>query len=135
LHASSAGRRGHARIYAFNVGSQDVTVIDPVSHNVLATRPLGASVRWLSNEQRYWDGRYIWTYDFPGNKLQALAIDPRTVTVARRIDTGTPGPGQSLILSEDKRRAYLNSAGGNVVNVIDLRQGRVIQQIQTGHFP
>ena len=133
--ARVGGHEGQAQIYAFNVGSQDVTLIDPGSHHVLATRPLGASVRWLSNEQRYWDGRYIWTYDFPGNQLQAIAIDPRTVTVARRIDTGTRGPGQSLMLSKDGQRAYLNSAGSNVVNVIDLGQGRVIQQMQTGHFP
>jgi len=89
----------------------------------------------LSNEQRYWDGRSIWTYDFPGNRLQAIAIDPHTLTVTRRIDTGTPGPGQSLVLSEDRQRAYLNSAGANVLNVIDLQQSRVVRQIPTGHFP
>ena len=101
----------------------------------MATVPLGASVRWLSNEQRYFDGQFIWTYDFPQNQLEAIAIDPQSLTVARRIPTGSLGPGQSLMLSHDSRLAYLNSAGSNLLNVIDLAQGKVIQQIQTGHFP
>jgi len=92
-------------------------------------------VRWLSNEQRYFDGQLIWTYDFPQNQLQAIGIDPQTLTVARRIPTATAGPGQSLMLSHDQKRAYLNSAGSNVLNVIDLAQGMVVQQIQTGRFP
>jgi hypothetical protein len=122
-------------VFVFNIGSQDVTLIDPVSHQVVATKPLGASVRWLSNEQRYFDGRLIWTYDFPQNQLEAIGIDPRMVTVARRIPTGSLGPGQSLMLSHDTRTAYLNSAGSNLLNVIDLGQGKVVRQIQTGHFP
>lgn len=102
---------------------------------MLSTNPLGASVRWLSNEQRYFDGQLIWTYDFPQNQLQAIAIDPQAITVVKRIPTGTPGPGQSLMLSHDQKRAYLNSAGSNVLNVVDLQQGAVVQRIQTGHFP
>jgi hypothetical protein len=38
--------------YAFNSKSHDVTLFDPTSGKVLATKPLGAVVRWLSNEQR-----------------------------------------------------------------------------------
>ena len=62
---------------SFNAKTQDVTLFDPVTQQVLATKPLGAVVRWLSNEQRFWDGRYIWTYDFPEDRVQAIAIDPR----------------------------------------------------------
>jgi YVTN family beta-propeller protein len=102
---------------------------------VLATKPLGAAVRWLSNEQRYWDGQHIWTYDFPNNKLQALAIDPKTVQVARRVDTGTTGPGHSLMLTPDNKTALLNAGGSDVVNVIDVAGGQVTDQISTGKFP
>ena len=77
----------------FNVGSRDVTLIDAVARQTRETKPLGASVRWLSNEQTYFDGQLIWTYDFPDNKLQAIGIDPKNVTVTRTIpDLGT-GPG------------------------------------------
>ena len=46
--------------YIFNTKTQDVTLFDPATRQVLATKPLGAVVRWLSNEQRYWDGA-AWT--------------------------------------------------------------------------
>src|SRR3954465_4161327 len=78
--------------YVFNAKSQDVTIFDPTTRQVLATKPLGVIVRWLSNEQRFWDGRYIWTYDFPDNTVRALAVDPRAISVARVLSTGGTGP-------------------------------------------
>ena len=122
-------------VYVFNTGSKDVSIIDSATHKVLATRPLGAAVRWLSNEQRYWDGQHIWTYDFPGNKLVALAIDPKAMQVVKTVDTGTTGPGHSLMLTPDKQTAFLNAAGSNVINVIDVAKGAVTDKIDTGKFP
>ena len=112
-----------------------MTIIDTASNNVLATRPLGASIRWLSNEQRYWDGSNIWTYDFPDNKLQALDIDPKEIKVVKTVDTQTLGPGHSLMLSPDKKTAYLNAGGSNVINVIDVASAQVTNRIDTGQFP
>ena len=63
--------------YAFNAKTQDVTLFDPATQQVLATKPLGAVVQWLSNEQRFWDGRHVWTYDFPDDTVQAIAVDPQ----------------------------------------------------------
>jgi YVTN family beta-propeller protein len=122
-------------VYVFNVGSKDVSIIDSATNKVVATRPLGAAVRWLSNEQRYWDGTNIWTYDFPNNNLQTIAIDPKEVKVVRTIDTGTKGPGHSLMLTPDKKTALLNSAGSDVINVIDVAAGEVVDKIETGKFP
>jgi YVTN family beta-propeller protein len=122
-------------VYVFNVGSQDVTIIDTATNNVVATRPLGAAVRWLSNQQRYWDGQHIWTYDFPDNKLVALAIDPKQVQVVKKVDTGTTGPGHSVMLTPDRSTALLNAAGSNVINVIDVKAGQVTDKIDTGKFP
>ncbi|HLG50897.1 MAG TPA: hypothetical protein VKY56_04580 [Chloroflexota bacterium] len=122
-------------VYVFNTGSQDVSIIDTATNKVLSTRPLGAVVRWLSNEQRYWDGSLIWTYDFPNNKLKAIAIDPKEIKVVRTIDTGSVGPGHSLMLLPDKQTAVLNAAGSNVIDVIDLKAGQVTDKIETGKFP
>ena len=74
--------------YVFNTTTQDVTIFNPAARQVVETKPLGVSVTWLSNEQRFWDGQHIWTFDYPQNQVQAIAIDPRTVTVARTIRTG-----------------------------------------------
>lgn len=122
-------------MYVFNVGSKDVTIIDSATHKVVATRPLGAAVRWLSDEQRYWDGERVWTYDFPNNQLQALAIDLAQAKVVQTVDTQTTGPGHSLMLTPDKSLALLNAAGSDKINLIDPKAGKVVEQIDTGKFP
>ncbi len=121
--------------YAFNAKTQDVTLFDPTTAKVLAIKPLGRVVRWLSNEQRYWDGRYLWTYDFPDDEVQAIAVDPQAVTVARSLATGGAGPAHSLMLTPDRSTAWVNVAGGDYVAVLDLGTGEVVDEIRTGKFP
>ncbi len=122
-------------VYVFNVGSKDVTLIDAANRQVRETRPLGASVRWLSNEQTYWDGKRIWTYDFPDNKVQAIAIDPKQVAITRTIAGLGKGPGHSLVVLPDKKKAAINVAGDNLIAFLDLEAGQVEATIKTGAFP
>ncbi len=122
-------------VYVFNVGSKDVTLIDAASRQARETRPLGAAVRWLSNEQSYWDGQLVWTYDFPDNKLQAIGIDPRNVAVSKTIPELGNGPGHSLMLLPDKKAAAINVAGDNVIAVIDVGSGQLMRKVPTGKFP
>ena len=122
-------------VYVFNVGSKDVTLIDAVARQARETRPLGASVRWLSNEQTYFDGQLVWTYDFPDNKLQAIGIDPRNVAVSKTIPELGTGPGHSLMLLPDKKTAAINVAGDNVIAIIDVESGQIIRKVPTGKFP
>ena len=121
--------------YVFNTGTRDVTLFDPVTRQVLETKPLGAVVRWLSTEQRFWDGKQIWTYDFPDDAVQALAIAPDSVTVARTLPTGGKGPAHSLMLTPDGTTAWLNEAGDNALVALDLATGEVQERISTGAFP
>ena len=102
---------------------------------MLATKPLGAVVSWLSNEQRFWDGRYIWTFDFPQDTVRAIGVDPRAVTVARAHATGGTGPAHSLMLTPDRATAWVNVAGGDFIAVLDLGTGEVVDEIGTGKFP
>jgi len=122
-------------VYVFNVGSKDVTLIDAASRQVRETRPLGASVRWLSNEQTYWDGGRIWTYDFPNNLVQAIAIDPKQVAVTKTIAGLGKGPGHSLVVLPDKKKAAVNVAGDNLIAFLDLEAGQVDSTLKTGAFP
>jgi DNA-binding beta-propeller fold protein YncE len=126
---------GPETVYVFNVASKDVTIIDAASRQATGTKPLGSAVRWLSNEQSYWDGQMIWTYDFPDNKLQAIAIDPREVSVARTINDLGTGPGHSLMLLPDRKTAAINVAGDNVIAVIDVASGQIKQKLSVGSFP
>ncbi len=122
-------------VYVFNVGSKDVTLIDAADRVVRETRPLGASVRWLSNEQTYWDGARIWTYDFPNDQVQAIAIDPRQVAITKTIAGLGKGPGHSLVVLPDKKKAAVNVAGDNLIAFLNLEGGAVDSTLQTGAFP
>ncbi|HET8626115.1 MAG TPA: hypothetical protein VFL91_01780 [Thermomicrobiales bacterium] len=121
--------------YAFNVDTKDVTLFDPVARRAVATKPLGASVRLLGVENAFWDGRNVWTYDFPGNLVQAIAVDPRAVAVVRTIPTGGKGPAHSLMLTPDRRAAWVNVAGDDFVAVLDVASGQTIEQVKMGKFP
>ncbi len=121
--------------YIFNATSRDVTLFDPATREVLATKPLGAVVRWLSNEQRFWDGSHVWTYDFPDDEVQAIAVDPRAVTVARVLPTGGKGPAHSLMLTPDRKTAWVNVAGEDSLIALDLGTGEIAAEVKTGAFP
>jgi DNA-binding beta-propeller fold protein YncE len=134
--AAAAGvTESRETVYVFNVGSKDVTLIDVADRRVRETRPLGASVRWLSNEQTYWDGARIWTYDFPNDQVQALAIDPRQVAVTKTITGLGKGPGHSLVVLPDRKTAAVNVAGDNLIAFLDLERGGLDSTLQTGSFP
>ena len=132
--AGGAAESGET-VYVFNVGSKDVTLIDVASRQVRETKPLGASVRWLSNEQTYWDGTRIWTYDFPNDQVQAIAIDPRQVAITTTIAGLGKGPGHSLVVLPDKKKAAVNVAGDNLIAFLDLERSAVDATLQTGAFP
>ena len=133
--AAAGAAENRETVYVFNVGSKDVTLIDVANREVRETRPLGASVRWLSNEQTYWDGARIWTYDFPNDQVQAIAIDPRQVAVTKTIAGLGKGPGHSLVVLPDKKKAAVNVAGDNLIAFLDLEHGSVDSTLQTGAFP
>ncbi len=122
-------------VYVFNVASRDVTLIDAASRRVVQTRPLGASVRWLSPDVTYWDGQRVWTYDHPDDKVQAIAIDLRAVAVTNTVkDIGT-GPAHSLAVLPDTRKAAINVAGDDAIAFLDLPSGQVEAKLKTGAFP
>ena len=120
--------------YAFNVQSQDVTIIDTATNQVVATRPLGASIRWLSNEQDFWDGRLIWTYDLVEGQVHLIAIDPAAMRVERRLEIGA-GPAHSVQLSPDRQNVMVNVAGENVIAVVDRESLSIVRKVPTGLFP
>jgi hypothetical protein len=125
----------HTHGIVFNTASKDVTLFDPATNEVTDTRPTSAVVRWLSNEQRYWDGDSIWTYDFPDNELQAIAINPQTFEVIKQVPVDGAGPGHSFVLSPDNGRGFVNSAGSDFLAVVDPVAGEVIERVEMGAFP
>ena len=122
-------------LYAFNAGSKDVSIIDMESQTKVATKPLGAAVRFLSNEQDFYDGRLAWTYEnLDDGQVDLLAIDLGAMKVVKRIRLGS-GPGFSVVLSRDRTRALADVAGDNQIAVVDTKRFRVTQRIRVGQFP
>lgn len=121
-------------LYAFNVGSKDVSIIDMATNTKVGTKKLGAAVRWLSNEQDFFDGRLVWTYEDLDDRVDALAIDMSSMKVTRRIRLGK-GPGFSVVLTPDRRLALADVAGENAIAVIDTRTAKVVRRIPTGLYP
>lgn len=138
--ATSAGGsgpagRGSGRGIVFNTASRDVTLFDTGTNRITDRRPTSAVVRWLSNEQHYWDGERVWTYDYPDGEVQAIAIDPETFEVTKRILTGGTGPGHSFVLTPDSKRGFVNAAESDFVAVVDPVAGEVIGRVRTGAYP
>jgi DNA-binding beta-propeller fold protein YncE len=121
--------------YAFNAKSQDVTLFDPTTQEVLARKPLGGVGPWLSKEQRFWDGRFIWTYDFPQNRVRVIGVDPQAVEVARSLRTGGAGPAHSVMLTSDRKTTWVNVAGDDYLAVVDLQTGKIVDEVKTGKYP
>ena len=138
--ATSASEAGEtvtraARGIVFNTASEDVTLFDTATNRITDTRPTNAVVRWLSNEQHYWDGERIWTYDFPDNELRAIAIDPETLQIVSEVPVDGSGPGHSFVLSPDNKRGFVNSAGSDFLAVVDPTARAVIERVEMGSFP
>ncbi len=132
-----AGARGAGKmppLLAFNAGSKDVTFIDMETNAPVATKKLGAVVKYLSKEQDFYDGRLVWTYEDVDDNVDALAIDLVAMKVVRRIHLGA-GPGFSVVLSRDRTRALADVAGDNVLAVIDTKTFKVVRRIPVGLFP
>lgn len=133
---TTAGRRAAGvRGVVFNTGSQDVTLFDPGTNEVTGSRPTNAVVRWLSNEQYYWDGERIWTYDFPEDEVRAIAIDPESFEITREVPVGGGAPGHSFVLTPDSKRGFVNAAGSDFLAVVDPKAGEVVGRIETGAYP
>jgi len=121
--------------YAFNAQSKDVTIIDTATNASIATKPLGAAVKWLSNEQDFFDGRLAWTYeDLPDGAVDVIAIDLQEMKVVHRVRAGR-GPAHSVILTPDKRRAIVNVAGDDKLVVVDTQTATIVKQVPVGKFP
>jgi len=135
LAMSATAAEPRALLYAFNAGTKNVSIIDMETQAVIATKALGAAVRWLSNEQDFFDGRLVWTYeDKDDGKVDALAIDLPTSKVAKRIRLGN-GPGFSVVLMADRRFALADVAGDDKIAVVDTKAFKVARYISSGKYP
>lgn len=121
-------------LFVFNMGSEDVTIIDPTTNRVLGTRPVGFKVKWLADEMKSFDGTLLWTYGLRGDKVDVIAFDPIALRVARRQEVGR-GPAHSVVLTPDRKQVMMNVAGDDLIVYVDPATAQVIQRVPVGKFP
>src|SRR5437763_4960598 len=69
------------------------------------------------------------------HRAGSIAIDPRQVTITRTIAGLGKGPGHSLIVLPDKKKAAVNVAGDNLIAFLDLEHGildATLQRMEPG---
>ena len=67
--------------------------------------------------------------------VPTIAIDPKAVAVTKTIADIGKGPGHSLTILPDNKKAMLNVAGDNTIAFLDLQSGKVDGFMKTGAFP
>ena len=45
------------------------------------------------------------------------------------------GPAHSLMLTPDRKTAWVNLAGSNLLAALDVASGQLVAQVKTGAFP
>lgn len=114
------------RLFVGNVGSNDVTVIDPAQGEVLATLPVGARPYGVAFAQ----GRAFVTNQY-ADTVSVIALD--TLAPAGLIEVGEYPEG--IDRSKDGQRILVANWFENTVSVIDARTLQVIAEIDTGDGP
>jgi hypothetical protein len=118
LPLTSGGQSGAPHLFVFNMGSDDVTIIDPAANRVLGTRSAGFKVKWLADHMQSFDGALLWTYGLRTEKVNrdeivkvdVIAFDPVALRVVKRQEVGR-GPAHSVVLTPDRRQVLMNVAG------------------------
>jgi YVTN family beta-propeller protein len=136
------GQSGPPHLFVFNMGSDDVTIIDPATNRVLGTRPAGFKVKWLADHMRSFDGKLLWTYGLRTEKVgkddvlkvDAVAFDPVDLRVVQRREVGR-GPAHSVVVTPDGKHVIMNVAGDDVIALIDPATARVAHRLPVGRFP
>jgi YVTN family beta-propeller protein len=138
----AAGQSGVPTLFVFNMGSEDVTLIDPATNRVLGTRPVGFKVQWLADHMKSFDGTLLWTYGLRTEKagkdeilkVDIVAFDPAALKVIRRHEVGK-GPAHSVVLTPNRRSVMINVAGDDLIVYVDPATGQVTHRLSVGKFP
>ena len=112
------------RVFTFDGGSDDATVIDAVGNAVLATIPLGGRPEFPAV-----DGRGM-VYDNIENTSEIVAIDAMKARIVKRFALGGCQHPSGLSMDQAHRRLF--TACRDEMGVVDADSGAVIATVPTG---
>ena len=112
------------RLFTFNGGSDDATVIDAQTDTVVATIPLGGRPEFPTV-----DGRGM-VYDNIESTSEIVAIDAKSAKIVKRFPLGTCQHPSGLSMDQQHRRLFPACQG--LLGVVDADSGKVIATVPTG---
>ena len=113
------------RIFTFNAGSKDSTVIDAVSGAVLATIPLGGKPEFAVT-----DGKgHI--YDNIEDTSEIVEIDPKTMTVVKRWPLAPCTEPSGLAIDAAHNRLFA-ACDNEMMAALNTKTGAVVATVPTG---
>ena len=110
------------RIFVFNGGTKDSTVIDPAKGTVVATIPLGGAP-----EQAVADGKGM-IYDNLEDTNEVVALDSRTLKITARWPVAPAGQPVSIAMDRQHRRLFIGGRNAKLLVVMNADNGKIIGQ-------
>src|SRR3989441_1904098 len=110
------------RIFVFNGGTKDSTVIDPAKGTVVATIPLGGAP-----EQAVADGKGM-IYDNLEDTNEVIALDSRTLKITARWPVAPAGQPVSIAMDRQHRRLFIGGRNPKLFVVMNADTGKIIGQ-------
>ena len=110
------------RLFVFNGGSKDATVMDPAKGTVIGTIPLGGAP-----EQAVADGKGT-VYNNLEDTNEVVAIDSSKLMVKSRWKVTPAGQPVSIAMDREHRRLFIGARGPKLLVVMDADTGKVIGQ-------
>jgi len=110
---------GEATVYVVNVGSDDVSVIDPLGRAVVATIAVGAQPNGVAVTP---DGQRVYVSNFRDDSVSVIDAARRGVVATVEVGDGPVG----IAVSPDGRHAYVANRESSTVSVIDTASDAVV---------
>jgi YVTN family beta-propeller protein len=113
------------RVFAFNGGSQDVTVIDATTEAVIRTIPVGGKPEFAVADG---EGRIFVNIE---DTSEVLAIDARQLSIAARWPVA-PCESPTGISMDTKHRRLFVGCSNKLMAIMDADSGRIITTVAVG---
>jgi DNA-binding beta-propeller fold protein YncE len=113
------------RIFTFNGGTHDATVINPVNGTVVATIPMGGRPEYAVADA---EGMI---YVSIGDANEIAALDSRSLTIKTRWPIAPAAMPTALAMDREHRRLFIGGRN-KVLAIMDADNGRIVQTFPIG---
>lgn len=125
-HAIVPGPHNH--LWTANVGSNDISEVDPATIGLLNRYPAGPEAFGLAFSP---DGRYAFVTAKKWNAVSVISMSDSQILGSIKVGNGPEG----IVASADGGRVYVSNRGGGTVSAINAKTFQVVGTIRVGTEP